>query len=63
MSLTNLRDRAFAFFKDKDLTEKWLATPCPSFGGKTPEEYYQSSTSAQEEIEKYLELFLTQKAK
>lgn len=63
MSSTTLKDKAFAFFKDKNLTEKWLETPCDSFEGKTPVEHYGSSLRAQQEVEEYLDLLLTKPTK
>lgn len=63
MTSTALKEKAFAFFKDKNLTEKWLETPCNSFDGKTPAEYYESSSRAQQEVEEYLDLLLTKPTK
>lgn len=63
MSSVNLRDKAFSFFRDKKLTDKWLETPCISFGGQAPSDYWKSSSKAQKDIENYFDELLNRKTK
>lgn len=56
--MEKLRQKANLFFKDRQLTEKWLDTPCQSFAGSTPREHFKSSEKAKAEVLGYIDVLI-----